>query len=205
MLPVLSGVLGALLFGVTGWFGRRIADSWYAGVERADDGPAPFALPQWAFVAVPAAIGMALGVRGMQPLQGGVLLVAVLSLAVCAATDARTGLIPDLFTLGPLSAVLLASAVLRDWAPLAGAAFALVPFSAIAVLSRGRGMGWGDVKLAVLGGALVGLGGITLAVAVASLAAYLAALFSGRLRRPIAFGPYLAASIGAALGFGTAV
>jgi leader peptidase (prepilin peptidase)/N-methyltransferase len=129
----------------------------------------------------------------------------VLSLTVCAATDARTGTIPDLFTLGPLILVLGASAATRDWMPLLGAAFAFVPFAAIALFSRGSGMGWGDVKLAALGGALVGLGGITLAVLLASISAYFWAVAKGRARRPIAFGPYLAATIGAVLGLGNPV
>jgi len=66
-------------------------------------------------------------------------------------------------------------------------------------------MGWGDVKLAALGGALVGMGGIALAVVLASAAAFAVGVTGGRARRPIAFGPYLAASIGASLALGTVV
>jgi prepilin signal peptidase PulO-like enzyme (type II secretory pathway) len=56
-----------------------------------------------------------------------------------------------------------------------------------------------------LGGALVGMGGIALAVVVASAAAFAVGVTGGRARRPIAFGPYLAASIGASLALGTVV
>jgi prepilin signal peptidase PulO-like enzyme (type II secretory pathway) len=138
-------------------------------------------------------------------LQLVLLIVAVIALSVCAATDMRTGMIPDASTLGPLILVLAISAFEREWMPLFGAAFAFVPFAAIAVATRGRGMGWGDVKLVALGGALVGMGGITLAVAMASLAAGVVGVMGNRVRRPIAFGPYLAASIVIALGAGNVV
>jgi prepilin signal peptidase PulO-like enzyme (type II secretory pathway) len=60
-------------------------------------------------------------------------------------------------------------------------------------------MGWGDVKLAALGGALLGMRGAVPAFIVAAIAVYAVARVSGGVRRPIAFGPYLAASIAAAL------
>ncbi len=66
-------------------------------------------------------------------------------------------------------------------------------------------MGWGDVKLAAFGGALVGIGGITFAVTLAAAAAYFVFAVTGRARRPIAFGPYLAVAIGAFLLFGSAL
>jgi hypothetical protein len=77
--------------------------------------------------------------------------------------DARSGMIPNRFSLAPLLSGL----------------FAFVPFAGLALFTRGHGMGWGDVKLAALGRT------------------------AGRARQPIAFGPYLAASIGAALAVGS--
>lgn len=202
MLPAFFGAFGAALFGLAGWLGRLLADTWYGTLEREADGPPAGAIPVWVFVAAPACLGAIVGVRGAMPLQLAVAIVAVIALTVCAATDVRTGMIPDAFTLGPLVVVLAVAALEREWMPLFGAVFAFVPFAGIAAVSRGRGMGWGDVKLATLGGALVGMGGITLAVAMASLAACVVGVVGGRARRPIAFGPYLAASIGAALGLG---
>ena len=204
-LLVVSAAVGALLFGVTGLLASRLAGAWYGDRVSEDDGPPVLALPEWIFIAVPAALGAAVGARSVEPPEAALLLVAVLALTVCAVTDSLTGTIPDLFTLGPLIAVLALSAVRREWMPLLGAAFAFVPFALIALLSRGRGMGWGDVKLVAFGGAIVGLGGITLAVVIASAAASLAAVLQGRARRPIAYGPYLAASIAAVLGLGNPV
>jgi len=87
----------------------------------------------------------------------------------------------------------------HDLAPAIGAVVVFVPFAAAALATRGRGMGWGDVKLAALGGALLGVAGATLAFLVAALTAYAIARTTGGLRRTIAFGPYLAASIAATL------
>jgi leader peptidase (prepilin peptidase)/N-methyltransferase len=202
MLLVLSGVLGAALFAAAGWLGKFLADMWFGAIEREDDGPLPVTLPQWVYVVAPACVGLTVGIRSAQPVQVAILLLAVVSLAACAAIDCRTGLIPDMFTLGPLILVLSFAALRHEWAPILGALFAFVPFAAIAAISRGRGMGWGDVKLATLGGALVGMSGITLAVAMASAWVFLSGAFRGRPRRPIAFGPYLVVSIGAAVGFG---
>jgi prepilin signal peptidase PulO-like enzyme (type II secretory pathway) len=175
MLPALGGAFGAGLFGLAGWLGWVLATAWYGTLERETDGPPAGAIPAWAFVAVPACLGAIVGVRGAPPLQVALLIVAVIALTVCTATDVRTGMIPDAFTLGPLIVVLAVALLERAWMPLFGALFAFVPFAIIAAVSRGRGMGWGDVKLAAFGGALVGMGGITLAVAMASLAACIVA------------------------------
>jgi len=68
-----------------------------------------------------------------------------------------------------------------------------------ALVTRGRGMGWGDAKLAALGGALLGAADATLAFMFAAVAAYVVARLTGGLRNVIAFGPYLATSIAASL------
>jgi prepilin signal peptidase PulO-like enzyme (type II secretory pathway) len=200
MLHVLAAAFGAALFGTAGWLGRLVSDTWYGAIEREADGPPAIAVPTWVFVLAAACIGIAIGTRGASPLHVAILIIATLSLTVCAATDVRTGMIPDLFTLGPLVVVLAIALAQGDWLAPAGALFAFVPFAVLAAFSRGRGMGWGDVKLAALGGALVGMGAITLAVAFAAVAASIVGFAYGRRRAPIAFGPYLAVSIGATLG-----
>jgi prepilin signal peptidase PulO-like enzyme (type II secretory pathway) len=63
-------------------------------------------------------------------------------------------------------------------------------------------MGWGDVKLAALGGAVLGAGAALIAFAAACLVAVGVAWARGRGAEPIAFAPYLVASIGAALLLG---
>jgi prepilin signal peptidase PulO-like enzyme (type II secretory pathway) len=203
MLTLISGIIAAALFAAAGWLGALLSEALYGTLTPEADGPAAIEVPVWAFAAAPAVIGFFVGFQGDQPLHIAIFLIAVLSLTACAATDFRAGMIPDLFSVGPLLVVLALAAVQHDWAPPVGALFAFVPFALLALFSRGRGMGWGDVKLATLGGALVGMTGITLAVALASVAAFIVGRTGGRARQAIAFGPYLAASIGAALAVGS--
>jgi prepilin signal peptidase PulO-like enzyme (type II secretory pathway) len=64
-------------------------------------------------------------------------------------------------------------------------------------------MGWGDVKLAALGGAVLG-GEIALAAfGLGALVAVLYAYLRGRQQQVIAFGPYLAGAIAIALPLAT--
>jgi prepilin signal peptidase PulO-like enzyme (type II secretory pathway) len=60
-------------------------------------------------------------------------------------------------------------------------------------------MGWGDVKLAALGGIALGLQPIIPFLASACLVAAAVAFFRRRKHEPIAFAPYLAGAIGVAL------
>jgi leader peptidase (prepilin peptidase)/N-methyltransferase len=203
LLLVVSCAFGALLFGAAGWLGTLLADAFYGAIVRESDGPPARAVPVSVFVAAPACIGAVVALQDAPPARMALLVMAVLALSAGAATDMRAGIIPDLFTLGPLVITLAVAVLQRDGGPLWGMLLAFVPFALLAVFSRGRGMGWGDVKLAALGGALIGMAGITLAVALASVAAYVASLVNRRPRQPIAFGPYLAAAIVAAFALGT--
>ena len=75
---------------------------------------------------------------------------------------------------------------------LVSALIVVVPFALAALLSRGRGMGWGDVKLAAVAGALLGASNALLALALAAFAAAVGARFrrdAGAAPRPLAFAP----------------
>jgi len=195
----MTAALTALLFAAAGWTGAVVAGALCAGRTPYDGGPQPVAVGRWAFAAIAGCVGLAVALRGEPPAQLAVLVLVVLALAGCAAADLACGALPDLLTLLPLAAVLAFGALTHDWMPALGAAFVAVPFAACALLSRGRGMGWGDVKLAALGGALLGARGAAFAFMVAAIAAYVVARATGGVRRPIAFGPYLAVSIAATL------
>jgi prepilin signal peptidase PulO-like enzyme (type II secretory pathway) len=73
-----------------------------------------------------------------------------------------------------------------------------LPFAAASLISKGRGMGWGDTKLAALGGAMLGDAAL-IAYCAACLGAVAVAYLRKKHTEPIAFGPYLAASIFGAL------
>jgi prepilin signal peptidase PulO-like enzyme (type II secretory pathway) len=185
----------AALFAVAAWTGVLAAGWLCEGLRPCDDGPAPFALDRRYAIAAAACLGAIVAVRHPALPHLALSAIAVGALAGCAAADAACGFLPDVLTLGPLLVVAAWAIVSHDRLPILGAIFVLVPFAAAALLTRGRGMGWGDVKLATLGGALLGARDATLALILASLAAYVAARRAGAAGRPIAFGPYLAASI----------
>ena len=69
------------------------------------------------------------------------------------------------------------------------------------MLSKGRGLGWGDVKLVALGAAVLGLRTSVLAFSAACLLAVAIAVVRRRRHEPIAFAPYLAGSMTVALTF----
>ena len=197
-----AAALTALLFGLAGWTGVILAHTLCAGRAPRADGPAPVAFAAWPFAVAGACAGLAVAMHAPSLTQLAVLTVAVLALAGCAAADLTCGMLPDVLTLGPLAAVLAVAGAAHDWSPAISAAVVVGPFAIAALLSRGYGMGWGDVKLAALGGALLGVRDATLAFALAAAAAYLISRRSGAAGRPIAFGPYLAASIVVAFAAG---
>ena len=199
MSGVLVATLLAQLFAAAAWTGTFAGERLCAGRVPYEDGPPPVAFGRAPFVAAGACIGIALALRGEPALHIAVLLAVTFALAGAAAADLACGALPDVLTIGPLAIVVASGAASFDWAPALGAACVAVPFALAAIVSRGRGMGWGDVKLAALGGALLGLAGAALAFMLAALVAYGMARRTSSLRRPIAFGPYIAASIAASL------
>jgi prepilin signal peptidase PulO-like enzyme (type II secretory pathway) len=70
-----------------------------------------------------------------------------------------------------------------------------IPFAVMAWRTKGLGLGWGDVKLVALGGALLGMQTAILAFALAAIAAIVVARVQRRTSEPLAFGPYLVAAI----------
>ena len=211
MTPALTAMMGtaiaALLFGAAAWTGTLIADVLCEGRAPYADGPARVTLGRMWFAAAGACVGTGLALqspahmalRGESAAHLALLLAITVALAGCAAADFTCGALPDVLTLVPLALVVAHGAASHDSAPVLGAACVALPFAAAALASRGHGMGWGDVKLAALGGALLGTGGAAFAYLLAAIIAYVVARRTAGVRRPIAFGPYLAASIAATL------
>jgi prepilin signal peptidase PulO-like enzyme (type II secretory pathway) len=124
--------------------------------------------------------------------------VAPLASMVAGAIDARTGLIPNRVTYPALLvAVCLASAAGSLLDAIAGAACAGATLLALHLVTRGRGLGLGDVKLAICIGASLGAPAAMLALGAAFVAGGFAAallLATGRAARgdTLCFGPYIA-------------
>lgn len=133
-------------------------------------------------------------------------------LVLAAVVDLKRRVLPNALLYPVLTAAFAVSWAWPDRGPLealtgsaVGFAFLFFPF----VLSNGRVVGGGDVKLAALVGAVVGLPRVlpALAVAVGSSAATLVVYFilSRRLPATIPFGPYLALGGLVALLWGDAI
>ncbi|MCK8487347.1 prepilin peptidase [Paenibacillus sp. MBLB2552] len=128
----------------------------------------------------------------------GLLLTALA--VVCAVTDLTAHIIPNGAVLG-FGAVLLVAAPLAGGVPLGSQALGALGGGGllllIALLTSGKGMGMGDVKLLTVFGWVVGFPGVLLALFLASAAGAAAGLLQlarGRRTRgqTLAFGPFLA-------------
>jgi len=193
----MEAIAVGLLFGLASFVGVLLADT--IAASPFEDGPIPGKPPILAIVAGAALVGILLGLRASSEPSMILYAIVVCALAAIWCTDVRYGLVPDIFTLVPLALVFAFAIEQRTVWPFASALTAFIPFALLATLSQGRGMGWGDAKLAALGGAV--LGGET-ALAAFAAGAFVAATYAVLRRKHkqvIAFAPYLAAAIGAAL------
>jgi leader peptidase (prepilin peptidase)/N-methyltransferase len=195
-------VLVGLFFGCVAFVATSLSAHLCSNVEPAQDGPRTSKPPYIVLIAGSAIIGAILALHGAVPLQLGTAAIVIFALVACWCSDAICGFLPDVFTLGPLAALLLFALVQRDWGIIVSALVIFVPFAAAALFSKGYGMGWGDAKLVALTGAALGppLGAVALAVA--CIVAVIVHRFTGGRSGPIAFAPYIAALTGAALPLG---
>ncbi len=163
--------------------------------EPPPGGPPPGVVPQRLLVIGAAALGAIAAARGI-PLPGmAIVWLACGLLTAIWASDVMRGIIPDMFTLVPIGAILLAAALAGHWEVVAAAVVPALPFAFLAWRSGGMGLGWGDVKLAMLGGPLIGMQYALMAFALACLAAVVVARVRKVSDQPVAFAPYMASSI----------
>ena len=189
-------LVGALIFGTAAVCGALAASAMLPRLRRFDDGPAPVDLHPAYLIVAAALFGGLMASRHLPNPEFVTVALAVVPLVAIWYCDLQTGIVPDAFTLIPLAAIVAYSAFLGEWFALISAAVLFVPFAGAALLSKGRGMGWGDAKLAAFGGAMLGMSHALLAFGVASLAAVIVGSIRYRSKQvPIAFAPYLVAGI----------
>ncbi len=163
--------------------------------ESPPGGPPPGVVPHQLLVAGTALLGAIAAYRGL-PLAGmAIVWLACGLLTAIWASDVVRGIIPDVFTLVPLGAIMLAAALAGHYEVLFAAVVPAVPFAFLAWRSGGLGLGWGDVKLAMLGGPLIGMQNALMAFALGCLAAVVIARMRKVSHQPVAFAPYLASAI----------
>ncbi|TAM76117.1 hypothetical protein EPN44_06715 [bacterium] len=198
---IVTAAAGAMAAGATGWLGTLAGRALVAEVAPLPDAP-PSGRPPVAWLIGGSAVLGALLAPHATVTQLGLGAFIVFALAAAWCSDILRGIVPDICTLGPLAAMLFISLAERQLAPLVSAVIVFVPFALAASFSKGRGMGWGDVKLAALGGAALGAQTALLAFAVASAASFAIHRITRARATHIAFAPYLAAAIGAGLMIG---
>jgi prepilin signal peptidase PulO-like enzyme (type II secretory pathway) len=196
----LAALVGALICVAAGACGILLAMALLPTLQRFEDGPEPSEIHPAALVAGAAVLGAILAWHRVPP---GEFIIAALTTIVLVGIwycDAKTGIVPDVFTLVPLVICVVYGLFRHEWLVPISAVVLFVPFAAAALLSHGRGMGWGDAKLAAFGGALLGMFIATLAFGVAALVAVVVASIRYRGKAvPIAFAPYLVAAIAVSL------
>jgi prepilin signal peptidase PulO-like enzyme (type II secretory pathway) len=202
---MMEAALSASVFGAAAWFGVFFAGAFCAGRAGWNDAAPLFGLPAWAIPGFGGLVGASLALRGEAGLALATTAFVLAALVACAICDVRLGIVPDLFTLVPLTTLLLISWVHGNVVPLLSACISASPFAAAALLSKGLGMGWGDVKMVALGGALLGVGDVIFGLVIASAVAFAASRVRGAPRRQIAFAPCLACGFAAALAVGGAL
>ena len=199
MVSVIAALASLAMLASAALAGVLLAQWLAERITRFEDGPQPRDLnPLWALIVV-LALGVALLLRHTPPLQFVYVALSSLPLVTAWYVDAKTGIVPDWCTLLPLAIVLVLVVRSGHWVSLYSALVVFVPFALSALFSRGRGMGWGDVKLATFCSTLVGMMAALPAFAVACLIATFASYRRDRGKTPIAFGPYLVVATFAAM------
>ncbi len=186
------------MFASAAWFGYALADMVIArqtGEKYGDVKPLPL-------VIICLFAGALVGLRGIDPLHLLGLSIVVVSLIAIVRCDIRIRWTPPWLSLVPLGAI-CALAILQHayWVP-ASALLVCLPFASIALMTKGAGMSWSDVRVAALGTSLLGLFPAIIAFAAATL---LSAFVQWGLRRrsAIQMAPYLVgATAVASLAFG---
>ncbi|HXP92444.1 MAG TPA: A24 family peptidase [Candidatus Binatia bacterium] len=147
------------------------------------------------------AASASLGAVACGTLRGAPFVAAVAGASVCAATDWETGCIFDDVTAGTLLATLAASLLSGTTAAAAGGALVVAGLLAVLhLITRGAGLGLGDVKLGASIGASLGApdGIVSLGVAFVLGGTYGVALLASRRARCgsiVRFGPFLTAGL----------
>jgi leader peptidase (prepilin peptidase)/N-methyltransferase len=195
MMAVVYIVNTAIAFAAFALVGALAAQAYFGAGAALADGPAPGRAPVRTLIIIAAVLGGICGYRGIPAQTLAVIAAAVAVMIAIWYIDVTRGIIPDALTMVPVLALVIAGFLTNHWYVLLAALVPAIPFAIMAWRTKGLGMGWGDVKLAALGGALLGMQTALLAFGAAALASIVIARIRRREREPIAFAPYLASAI----------
>ncbi|MHB8148208.1 MAG: hypothetical protein ACYDGM_13250, partial [Vulcanimicrobiaceae bacterium] len=153
---------------------------------------------------VPAcsAVGAIIGLHETNPLHLLGLSFVVVSLVALVRCDLRIHWTPPWLSLVPLGFICALALLQHAYAVPISALLVSLPFATVALMTKGTGMSWSDVRVAALGTSLLGL---FPAIVAFSAAALLLAFIQWGLRRHTAvqIAPYLVGATAiAVLAFG---
>lgn len=188
-------VLSSFIFACSAAVGITLAQMLLSRTESLEDGPRRVNLHPAVPVVFMAILGIVLAVRGAGTAQLATAALLGVPLIGSWYADSHKGIIPDAFTLLPLAAICIFAFVSHSWMIPVFALVTFVVFACAALLSRGRGMGWGDAKLAGVAGAVLGLPWSFGVLGVACLAATVTSIVRDRGKSPVAFGPYISVCV----------
>jgi prepilin signal peptidase PulO-like enzyme (type II secretory pathway) len=194
-MSVLGIFVTAIAFAAFSYAGALAAMTYWATIPPLEGSPEPQQPPIVLLVGAAAVIGGLCAFHGAPPQTLAIVAATVGVLAAIWCVDVTRGIVPDALTLVPLVALLIAGLLTGRWYVLLASAVPAIPFAVMAWRTKGLGLGWGDVKLVALGGALLGMQTAILAFALAAIAAIVVARVQRRTSEPLAFGPYLVAAI----------
>lgn len=185
-------LVGALMFASAAWFGYVLAGAIIArGTERFGDAK-PLAI-----VGTGCALGALIGLHESSPLHLLGLSLVVVSLAALVRCDIALHWSPPWLALVPLGAIIGIAIVHHAYTVPIAALLVSLPFASIALMTKGTGMSWSDVRIAALGASLLGF--FPAVVAFSSAALVLAFIQRGFRRGAGApFAPYLVGATAAA-------
>lgn len=186
----------AIAFAAFAYAGALAAMTYWANVPRLDGGPTPVtAAPVTILICAAAVIGAVCAWRGAPAETLAIVAAMAGILTAIWCVDVTRGIVPDALTIVPLAGLILAGLLTGRWYVMLAAIVPALPFAFMAWRTKGMGIGWGDVKLVALGGALLGMQTAILAFGLATVAAMIIAHFRRTSSAPIAFAPYLCAAI----------
>jgi len=195
MMIVFGMLLTAAAFAAFAYAGSLVAQTYWSTLPTLEGSPEPQTPPIIVLVCAAGAIGAVCALRGSPAQTLAIVAVMAGVLTAIWCVDVTRGIVPDALTLLPLGALLIAGLLTGRWYVLFAAAVPAIPFAIMAWRTKGIGLGWGDVKLVALGGALLGMQTAILAFALAAVAAIVIARIQRRTSEPLAFGPYLVTAI----------
>jgi len=201
MSPIWLVAVSAVVYASAAFLGIQFSAAICRDFTPFHDGPRPGQPPVPLLIACSGLLGGWLAWRGASIPTLLIIGIVCVALVASSYSDVRAGIVPDYFTVVPLIIVFAIALVTHQWQVILSSLIVAAPFAVAALISKGLGMGWGDVKLVALGGAVLGLPVAMVAFACACVVAVAVTLVRKRKGEPIAFAPYLAGAIGAALTF----